>query len=442
MAGADGIILSRSPGETRLALMAGDTPVEFLIDRGGAGAGDILLGRVLSVNRALDAAFVDIGEALAAFLPRPGALSEGDEVLVQVTGAEQAISRADGKGAGVTRAISLQGGLLALTPFRPGLNLSRKIGDAGRRASLKALLAPVLAEGEGLVVRTDADGARDDDLLVELASLRARWTGIVDRARTLRPPAPVVRMTALERCLRVAPGVRRLLVDDRAALPEAQSLVPEARFQADCFEDLAGEAFDAALERHVPLPGGGRITIDETQALTAIDIDSGGRPPQEANLAAIAEIARQIRLRGLAGHLLIDVIPQKDPRAVNRLLAALREAVAGDPTPAHVLGVTPLGMIEMTRDRLRPSLSDLMLEGAARPATVETVALAALRAMAREADRGRPGAVLRLAARPAVISHLRGRPQLLAEMTDRLGRAPRLVDDPAISLFEITEDPT
>ncbi|MDR3439902.1 ribonuclease E/G [Telmatospirillum sp.] len=435
MVSPDEIIVSASPGETRFAVMAGGLPVEFHVDRGGAAVGDIIFGRVLTVNHALDAAFIDIGETVPGFLPHPEGVGEGEALLVQAVAAAQG-----GKGAGLTRAVSLQGAVLAYTPARPGLNLSRRMADAERRSAIRRLLGPLVTGDEGLVVRTAAEGAADSLLLDELAVLRQRWCRIETAVAKATAPARVETVSPLVRLLADFPGVRRLRVDDRASLAAVRAVFPDAVYEDRCFDVEVGEAFEQALERHVALPGGGRLTIEQTAAVTAIDVDSGGGSPLAANLAAIPVIARELRLRGLAGHILIDAIPVKDRRALTSLVTALRKAVADDPTPTRVIGVTPLGLIEMTRDRRQPGLADVMLENLGPQPTAETIALQGLRAALRQADAGRPGAALRLSARPAVIASIRARPRLLAEMTDRLGRPLTLAEAPQIALFEISEE--
>ncbi len=436
MAPVDEILVSSGPGERRFALLSQGVPVEFRIDRGRLGAGDFVLGRVLSVNRALNAAFVEIGEPQAGFLAAPGVgHDEGAGVLVQVTAAARG-----GKGAVLSAAPSLQGRLLAYTPARAGLALSRRIADGERRDHLRRMLAPLLAPDEGLVVRTEAALAPDDALLAELAVLRGRWQEIAAAAAGAAAPARLAGPPPLARLLADHPTVRRLRVDDRSALAEAKSLLADACFEEGVFDREAGGALDQALETRIPLPGGGALTIETTAALTAIDVDSGGGAPLAANLAAVPEIARQLRLRGLAGHILIDIIPVKDRQALGRLVAALRQAVDGDPTPTHVVGVTPLGLIEMTRDRRCPSLAEIMLEAGAPRRSPETVGLEALRAAWRAAL-ARPQAKIALAAAPRVAAALLGKQAALDELARRLGRPLPIRAAPDVAAYEIVEDP-
>jgi Rne/Rng family ribonuclease len=436
MALVDEILLSVAPGETRIALLSEGVPVEFFIDRGEAAAGDFVLGRVLSVNRDLDAAFVEIGEPQPGFLPAPGkAHGEGAVVLAQVTSAARG-----GKGAVLSVAPSLQGRLLAYTPARAGFNLSRRITDADRRGSLRRMLEPLLMPGEGLVVRTDAVLASDDALCAELILLRRRWQSIQGSATRAVPPSRLDASSPLIRLLTDYPTVRCLRVDDRKALVEVKALFPDALYEEGVFDREVGEIFDLALETRVPLEGGGALIVETTAAFTAIDVDSGGGAPLAANLAAVPEIVRQLRLRGLAGHILIDIIPLKDRQALGRLVAALREAVAADPTPTHVVGVTPLGMIEMTRERRRASLAEIMLEDRAPQRNAETIGLDGLRAALRAAL-AQPQAKIALAAAPEVVAALLRNRTALDDLASRLGRPLPIRSNADISTYDIVEDP-
>ena len=433
MESADAILLSAGPGELRLALMAGDRPLEFLVDRGDGSPGDVVLGRVLSVNRALDAAFIDIGEPTAGFLSPAGPAAEGQPLLVQVTAAARGA-----KGAELTRAVSLAGSVIAYTPARAGLNVSRRIVEDDERARLSAVLKPALTAGEGVVVRTQAAGAEAAALLAELDVLRGRWQAIEAARAVATPPARLHAPHPLTRLLGDYPDITRVVVDSAALLAEIRPLFAAAELRRDAFDEVA-EDLDAALDSRAPLPGGGALIIESTAALTVIDIDSGGGSALDANLAAVPEIARQLRLRGVAGHVILDIIPLRDRRALGRIVEALRHAVADDPTPTHVIGTTPLGLVEMTRERRRPTLAETMLEAAPVRRSADSLGLDALRALLREAD-ARPGARLALAAPPEVVTALRRRPAALAQAADRLGRPLTLKEQPGLELPQVIED--
>jgi Ribonuclease G/E len=254
------------------------------------------------------------------------------------------------------------------------------------------------------------------------------------------PPVRLSGVSPLAQLLAEYPEVSRLRVDDRSALAEAKSLFPDACYEDGVFDREAGDALDQALEPRVILPGGGALTIETTAALTAIDVDSGGGAPLAANLAAIPEVARQLRLRGLAGHILIDIIPLRDRQALGRLVATLRQAVDADPTPTHVVGVTPLGLIEMTRERRRPSLAEVMLEASVLERSPETIGLEGLRAALR-ASLERPQAKIALAAAPRVAAILLRKQTALDDLARRLGRPLPIRAQPDIAAYEIVEDP-
>ncbi len=439
MARVETLLISAAPGELRLALLAEGRAVEFRVDRGAAAPGDLLLGRVLSVQRALNAAFVDIGQPLPAFLPQAAGQTEGARLLVQVTAAARG-----GKGAEVTASPSLQGGLLAYTPSRAGLNLSRRILEETERSRLSSLLKGRLLPGEGVMVRTQAAGASEQTLLDELDRLRGDWLGLEAEAAALQPPARLRAPSPLARLLAEHAGLRRVVTDDAAALavfkadfPAAELCPPRA---GPLFEQFhCADDWDRALAPRLPLPGGGALLFGTAAGITVIDIDSGRSSPAEANLAAVAEIARQLRLRGLSGHVLVDVIPMRERSALARVTEALKQAVSGDPTPTHVVGTTPLGMIELTRERRGPALAEMLLAEAAPQPSADSLALDGLRRLLREAEAS-PGRRRGLAAPAALLEALRRYPAALAETERRLGHALTLTLDAALGQCEVIEE--
>ncbi|KIM00542.1 Cytoplasmic axial filament protein CafA and Ribonuclease G [Paramagnetospirillum magnetotacticum MS-1] len=205
----------------------------------------------------------------------------------------------------------------------------------------------------------------------------------------------------------------------RAAFPQAR-LVTEAHHEVD-------EAMAAALDPVAPLPGGGRLVIEQTAALTAIDVDSAGGRPAEVNAAAVTEIARQMRLRNLGGQVVVDFISGRDRKPLFRLVEALRQAVAADPVPTHVFGLSPLGLVELTRERRGPSLAELLCRRSL-SASPETLALAALRSLLAEVL-ARPGARLGICAAPPVAA-------ALAIMSAERTEAERLLGRPLVVCAE------
>ena len=353
MRAIDALVVSAGPGEARIAMMSAGRVVEFAIDRGELGPGDILAGRVVEVSPALGAAFVEIGDALPAFLAKANGLGVGQGLLVEVALAARA-----GKGAEVKRAPQ---------------------GSAPRRRS------------------------------------------------------------AFERVFADHPEIASVSVDAASALPRLRTLFPQATLAADCFEESgAADALEGALARRADLAGGGALIFAETEAATLIDIDGGGLAPAAANLAAMPEIARQLRLRAIGGHILIDAIPSRERGATAKSMSVLRAALAGDPAPAQLAGRTPLGMIELTRRRRGPSLAETMLEPSAAAPNPLTLAFDGLRALLREAA-ARPAAALGLSLPPRAASALRRREDALAETARLLGRNVILVERRELDRFAIEE---
>jgi ribonuclease G len=436
----DEILFDVAPGETRAALMSDGVLVELAIERDASPSlvGNIYLGRATKLAPAMDAAFVDLGGPGAGFLARGdvvGALdpagkplrppsgagndaaigrlvSEGEALLVQVE--KDAVG---GKSPRLSARVTLPFHRLVYSPCRPGLSLSRRIVSGAERARLEAALAPHLRAGEGAVLRTAAEGASTEALLAELEHARVEWQQLVERARAATAPALIVSDPGLvERTLRdfAGPSLRRVVANERMARDRAHEFI--ARFARDRAAAAEVElhrgrepvfarheiedAIEQALEPRVPLPSGGNLVFGALEALTAIDVDTArqagaGRLADTAlavNLEAAREIARQIRLRNIAGLIVIDFVHMEDATARARVADALRAAFARDPVPMQLGGFTALGLFEMTRKRVREPLADLLLApcdacaGAARLKSDATVAYEILRAAARAAD--------------------------------------------------------
>ena len=273
-----------------------------------------------------------------------------------------------------------------------------ELGQGDRPGFLPGAKALGLSEGAAIVVRVRAEGRGGKGALL---ALQDGFPAAGEAPALLRRPDPLERL--------------------RAAFSEAR-IAPNAHHEVD-------EVLAAALDPVVPLPGGGRLVIEQTAALTAIDVDSAGRRPAEANMAAVAEIARQLRLRSIGGQAVVDFVSGRDRKPLYRLAEALRQAVAADPVPTHVFGVSPLGLVELTRERHGASLAELLCRRA-QAATPETLALAALRSLLAE-TLARPGKMLALRAAPSVAAALAG---LAAERTEaerRLGHALTIREDAA-----------
>ena len=452
----DEILISASPGETRAAFVEGGVLSRYEVARGTSGprAGDVMLGRVSRVVPGIDAAFVEVGYERAGFLGLAEArtgdvgggrigdfVGEGDAVLVQIMREPTA-----GKGAKLTRQPTLPGRFLVMMPEGTGVHVSRRIGDDGARGHLENLLRPVAEAGGGWIGRSAALGADDQSVLDDAWSLRALWAGIQDQARAARAPAMLRRApdAVIAAVIDEAgPALTRVVVDDpglgaevRAAAPDLTECVSVEKGGAGPF---AGRNIDtqleAALAPTVALSGGGAVTIAETAAMVAIDVDTAGastgareETALAVNLEAARAIAHHVRLRDLAGYIAIDFVPMKRRDYGARLLEALREAFAADPRPTQVAGFTRLGVVEMTRRRRGPSLAERLTTvcpacaGSGRVESAETLACAVLRAVQTEA-RTAVGSDLTISASEAVVEKLTGPMASALEDTEaRIGR--------------------
>ncbi|MBT6116653.1 MAG: Rne/Rng family ribonuclease [Rhodospirillaceae bacterium] len=415
----DEIVCSVMPGEVRLALLAKGKPVEFIVEREAekGRAGEVHLGRVLRVVPGLDAAFVDLGFGREGYLPAAEAafeddneriadlVAEGDAVLVQIR--KEALAD---KGPMLSCNITLPGRFLVYAPEQSGVAVSSRLADEAERKRLVETVEGMIEEGEGLILRTAAEGAKAADFEADLAALRALWQEIDGTADDREPPCLMHgEVPLLVRAMRdlAGPELRRVVVDDADAAAEARRIAerdlpalagaiehhagPELLFDAYDLE----EALADAVARRVSLPSGGELVIDRTEAFVAIDVNTAratgrGRLRDtivETNREAAEEIARQIRLRNFSGRIVVDFISmrQGDERAA--LIEAFREAVAGDRLPIRVTGMTTLGLVEMTRRREREALDEALLSPRLpeRPESRVTRAFAALREARRMA---------------------------------------------------------
>lgn len=416
---ASEILYSWGPGESRLALVRDGRLVDLAVIRPSLLAGAVVLGRVVELAPKMGAVFVDIGQDKPGFL-QGVKLNQGASVLVQVKADAQGL-----KGAVLTTEVVLSGRFIAYTPMRPGLSVPRKLSD-DRRAILQERLACMMHDDEGIVARLHAVNADEPALEADLTALRGQWQQMQQGQREARAPAVLWRPDPLDRMLSDHPGVSRVLVDDDLAFAQAQ-----ARFGGLVERHRGGPVFDlydtedavaACLAPVVPLPCGGRVTFQGTAALTAIDVDSGPAQPIEANQQAVSVIARQLRLRNIAGQIIVDFVSAGGKGALIKLIAALKQSISSDPTATHVIGATALGLVEMTRERRGPSLSDLMVENVAL-LSPQAAALRALRLVLAEAVH-HPGRALVLTVAPDVAAILHGQTGALAEIEARLGRKP------------------
>ena len=362
------IRVSVSPGERRVALLRDDRLHAAAIERPARpdGIGDLHRARVSAISKPMSGAFLLLADGTTAFLPD----SEAPD-----------------------RKALHEGAILPIRITRAGQ------GGKGPRATARLTDAErAIAAGEGVALIR-----RGPDAALRLA---------------LREPSAEVATDSPAEAARL----KRLLGDRVRLLREP------------AFDDELEAEFDLLAGQEVPLPGGGRLTIHPTPALTAIDVDAGAHAgggdaasQLRLNHAAVEEAARQIRLRELAGAILLDVagMPVRRREALSAPLAAALDA---DPLKPRLLGLTRLGLFEIQRPRIQPPLHEVL--GA--PPSALTHGLIALRRAAREAAAA-PGRALALRANPTVLAALEALPGALAEMTAAAGRALRLVPDAALS---------
>jgi ribonuclease G len=440
-----------------------DNPANRRERQGGVArslVGDIVLGRVQRVLPAMQAAFVNVGFERAGFLaarearPRTAIfrddpyteedrrlnisdfVREGEEILVQVV--KDPIGD---KGARLSANITVPGRLLILVANSPGVALSRRIEDEAERARLTAIVERFVGASDGglvpdagYILRTSAIGALEAELKEDAVRLSSAWRDIAARRKKASVPARLhTDLGPVERALRdeVDEAVRRILIDDREAfkaaevyaareMPGMAGKVELYQGRAPLFEAYGIEDEIAALSTpRVSLPSGGWITIEATEALTAIDVNSGSyidavgleETSLKVNLEASTAIGRQLRLRGIGGLIVIDFIHLSSPENIERVLGALNEACAKGRVPSQILGMSEFGLVEMTRKRVRDPLAKRLTEdcrrcdGHGRRKTMETVAVEIMRQIERAAAAA-PGKPVTVRAAPVMVRWL------------------------------------
>ncbi|TMG74037.1 MAG: ribonuclease G [Betaproteobacteria bacterium] len=425
------ILINVTPRETRVAVVAAGVVQELLVERArGRGlVGNIYMGRVARVLPGMQSAFIEIGLERAAFLhvadiwqnrepgrPIEKILAEGSPILVQVV--KDPIGS---KGARLSTQISLAGRLLVYLPALlseadPHIGISQKIEDEGGRAQLRDRLKELLPPDEkgGFIVRTLAEAASEEELAADLAYLRQLWATIRGRSQGAQPPELLYQDLSLaQRVLRdmVGADTRHVLVDSREnhqkLLAFAQRYMPQL---ASRVEHYGGERalfelynvedeIEKALSRRVELKSGGYLIIDQTEAMTTIDVNTGGYVGSrnfddtifKTNLEAAQSIARQLRLRNLGGIIVLDFIDMQNEEHRAAVLEEFKRALSRDRTRVTVNGFTGLGLVEMTRKRTRESLAHVLCEpcptcgGRGEVKTADTVCYDILREILREA---------------------------------------------------------
>ena len=463
-------LLNFTPQETRVALVQQGTVQELHIERtdGRGMVGNVYLGRVVRVLPGMQSAFIEIGLERTAFLhvadiwsERPGGngygnhetraiervLSEGQSLTVQVQ--KDPIGT---KGARLTTQISIAGRLLVHLPQDTHIGISQRIGDEADREKLRARIQALLPADQpgGYILRTVAVDASDEELAADIAYLRRIWSEIKSRSIGALPPTMLHHdLTLAQRVLRdlVTSETTGVVIDSRENFQKLQSFaheyVPQVSGRLVHYTgerplfDLNGveEEIQKALARRVDLKSGGYLIFDQTEAMTTVDVNTGGYVGSrnfddtifKTNLEAAQTIARQLRLRNLGGIIIADFIDMEDEEHKKAVLAEFNKALSRDHTRIAVSGFTQLGLIEMTRKRTRESLAHILCEacptcgGRGEVKTAQTVCYEILRELLREA-RQFTAREMRVLASPAVIDlFLEEESRALAMLSEFIG---------------------
>jgi ribonuclease G len=463
------VLINAGAGEIRVAVVEDGVLQELFLERtiglddgaprgrgGHSLIGNIILGRVRRVLPGMQAAFVDIGLDRAGFLgarearcladlpgfdeertPRIGdCVREGEAILVQVV--KDPIGE---KGARLSANVTIPGRLAVLVPNQPGIALSRRIVEEAERARMQALGDAMIAEGgdrlvagAGYILRTAATEATLAELIEDALRLADAWRAVEVCRQDVSAPITLYHdLDPVARTMRdtVRGETQRVLIDDAQAMEAARAYcrraMPDAEARIELFAG-PGALFDLynleeEIERlivpRVPLASGGWITIEGTEALTAVDVNSGSftaatgleETSLKVNLEAAEEIGRQMRLRGVGGLIVIDFIHMNEAANIERVLDVLAASLAKDHTPIQISPMSQFGLVEITRKRVRDSLVKLMSEccrpcdGHGRKRTRDSVALDVLRGIERAAAAA-PGKAIAARAAPEIVRWL------------------------------------
>jgi ribonuclease G len=401
------ILIDANPFETRMALVCGERLIEFYIERpkDRGITGNIYKGRVVRVLPGMQAAFVEIGLERTAFLhvsdiretpdvdeeeaeearysSQPSRIQdiirEGQDVMVQV--AKEPIGT---KGARITSYVSLPGRYLVLMPTYERIGVSRRIEDLKERRRLREIVKSLRPQGFGFIIRTVCEGMKKEEIKADMDFLVKLWKGMVNKSSSA--PTPSILYEELDLTLRTirdyfSPDDRLIIssADEYArALEFVEEFMPRLRDQVELHEsetplfEAHGVEMDleAAMGNKVWLRSGGHIVIDQMEALTAIDVNTGkyvGKKSSEetilkTNLEAVHEVVYQLRLRNIGGIIVIDFIDMAKSANREKVYTSLKEALREDKARTNILKISDLGIVEMTRKRVRESITQALCE--------------------------------------------------------------------------------
>lgn len=368
------------------AVLEGNKVTDFFIHRGDVLLGDVYLATVDNILPSIDAAFVNVGTDKMGFLHAQDVMGKGslkDKLSPKQKLIVQVVKEPTGhKGPRVTTEISLPGRFLVLMPHEPGINVSKKIENSRERARLKAIVNLIKPVGVGVIIRTEAEGVSEADIQEDLEVLLEKWNNIVTAAETLDPPNLLCRdQDLLYRVIREActEDTREIVVDTAFALNRVQNILQNWHMAKNVNVTLYKGteplliAYDihkeikAALNIKVNMPSGGYLFIQQTEALTVIDVNSGkfissatqDETILKTNLEAVHEIARQLRLRNIGGMIIIDFIDMISRADKLAIMEELEIALEADKAKPQVGQLSDLGLVELTRHRQGQSLSEI-----------------------------------------------------------------------------------
>src|SRR5574344_1671462 len=368
------------------AVLENKKVTDFFIHRGEVLLGDVYLATVDNILPSIDAAFVNVGTDKMGFLHAEDVMGKGSlkeklspkqKLIVQV------VKEPTGhKGPRVTTEISLPGRFLVLIPSEPGINISKKIENSKERARLKAIVNLIKPVGVGVIIRTEAEGISEADIQEDLEILLEKWNNIITSAETMDPPNLVYRdQDLLYSVIREAcdEDTKEIIVDTAFALNRVQNILQNWHMAKNVNVSLYKGtdpvlvAYDihkeikAALNIKVNMPSGGYLFIQQTEALTVIDVNSGkfissatqDETILKTNIEAVHEIARQLRLRNIGGMVIIDFIDMMSRADKLAMMEELEIALEPDKAKPQVGQLSDLGLVELTRHRQGQSLSEI-----------------------------------------------------------------------------------
>ncbi|MEP7328195.1 MAG: ribonuclease G [Betaproteobacteria bacterium] len=464
------ILINVTPQETRVAMLEQGVVQELHMERASARGlvGNIYLGRVVRVLPGMQSAFIEIGLERAAFLhiadiwehrqtgngnggeqkPIERILHEGQSLMVQVI--KDPIGT---KGARLSTQVSLAGRLLVYLPQDSHIGISQRIGDEAERETLRERLQHLLPEGMtgGFIIRTMAETASEREMQSDIEYLTKLWSDLTQRSYAA-PPASLLYqdLNLAQRVLRdmSTEETSRVLVDSRETYIKMQDFArqytPALSDRINHYVgdrplyDLHGveDEIEKALQRRVDLKSGGYLIIDQTEAMTTVDVNTGGFVGGRSfddtifktNLEAAQVIARQLRMRNLGGIIIIDFIDMENADHRNAVLAELNRALEKDRTRLTVNGFTQLGLVEMTRKRTRESLAHVLCEscptchGRGQLKTAQTICYEILREIVRESKQFNAREFRILAGQSVIDMFLDEESQSLAQLGDFIAK--------------------